>query len=232
METLLFDVTPSKPAKAQWCKEDRPDYKISTKGRKHLTDSELLACIINETNSLELSRSLLSQSENNLSQLAKMNYSDLRKLGLSHTKATSLMASFKLGVRREHAEMPDNVQIKCSKDVHDILSPMLIDLMHEEFWILFLSRNNKVLNKIKLSQGGISGTVTDVRIIMKKAIEFLASGIIVAHNHPSGNLNPSESDTKITQKIKEAGAMLDVPLLDHLIISEREYYSFADNGLL
>jgi DNA repair protein RadC len=124
------------------------------------------------------------------------------------------------------------VQIKCSKDVADIFHPILSDLLHEEFWILFLNRSNRVINKMKLSQGGISGTVTDVRLVMKKAIEFLASGIIVCHNHPSGNLNPSESDSKITEKIKEAGNLLDIQLLDHLIITDKDYYSFADNGMI
>jgi DNA repair protein RadC len=128
--------------------------------------------------------------------------------------------------------VPELPQIKCSKDVFDLFSPTLSDLPHEEFWILFLNRSNKVINRMKLSQGGISGTVTDVRMVMKKAVEYLASGIIVCHNHPSGNLNPSESDTRITQKIKEAGNIMDIQLLDHLIISEKDYYSFADNGLL
>ena len=124
------------------------------------------------------------------------------------------------------------LQIKCSKDVFDLIGPTLSDLPHEEFWILFLNRSNKVISRMKLSQGGISGTVTDVRIVMKKAIENLASGIIVCHNHPSGNLNPSESDSRITNKIKEAGLLLDIQLLDHLIIIDKEYYSFADNGLI
>jgi DNA repair protein RadC len=137
-----------------------------------------------------------------------------------------------LGRRRKLAEAEDVFQIRSSKDVADIFQPLLSDLLHEEFWILFLNRSNRVISRMKLSQGGISGTVTDVRIVMKKAIECLASGIIVCHNHPSGNLNPSESDSKITQKIKEAGNLMDIQLLDHLIISDKDYYSFADNGML
>ncbi|HRR94201.1 MAG TPA: JAB domain-containing protein, partial [Bacteroidales bacterium] len=147
-------------------------------------------------------------------------------------RAGSTQKALELGRRRKLAELPDTVQIKSSRDVFELINPMLADLKHEEFWILFLNRSNRVINRMKLSQGGISGTVTDVRIVMKKAIEFLASGIIVCHNHPSGNLNPSESDSKITQKIREAGNLMDIQLLDHLIISERDYYSFADNGLL
>jgi len=232
MQTTLFDIKPAKQPKVEWCKEDRPDYKIQNNGRKSLTDSELIACIIGEVNSLELSRSLLLSTENNISQLGKYSYSELRKLGLSHTKATTLLASFELGQRRQLHDLPNNGLIKCSRDIYELLSPLMIDLMHEEFWIVFMNRSNRVINKIRVSQGGISGTVTDVRVIMKKAIELLASGIICAHNHPSGNLAPSESDTRITQKIKEAGTLMDIQLLDHLIICEKDYYSFADNGLI
>jgi DNA repair protein RadC len=128
--------------------------------------------------------------------------------------------------------VPDANHLKCSKDAAEIFLPILSDLAHEEFWVLFLNRSNRVIDRMKLSQGGISGTVTDVRIVMKKAIECLASGLIVCHNHPSGNLNPSDSDSKITQKIKDAGNLMDIQLLDHIIISGRDYYSFADNGLM
>jgi DNA repair protein RadC len=170
---------------------------------------------------------------NNLNSLGKQTIADLTKInGIGNARAITIAAALELGRRRKLAEIPEFPQIKCSKDVFDLLSPILSDLPHEEFWILFLNRSNKVINRMKLSQGGISGTVTDVRIVMKKAIECLASGIIVCHNHPSGNLNPSESDTRITQKIKEAGSIMDIQLLDHLIISEKEYYSFADNGLI
>jgi DNA repair protein RadC len=170
---------------------------------------------------------------NNLNSLGKLTIADLTKLhGIGLARAVTIAAALELGRRRKLAGGPEIPQIKCSKDVFDLLSPVLSDLPHEEFWILFLNRSNKVTNRMKLSQGGISGTVTDVRMVMKKAIEYLASGIIVCHNHPSGNLNPSESDTRITQKIKEAGNIMDIQLLDHLIISEKDYYSFADNGLL
>jgi DNA repair protein RadC len=175
----------------------------------------------------------LSIVNNNLNSLGKLTIADLKKLhGIGTARAVTITAALELGRRRKIAEVPDILQIKCSKDVADIFQPILSDIIHEEFWILFLNRSNKVINRMKLSQGGISGTVTDVRIVMKKAIEYLASGIIVCHNHPSGNLNPSESDTKITQKIKDAGNLMDIQLLDHLIISDKDYYSFADNGVL
>jgi DNA repair protein RadC len=197
----------------------------------------LLAILISsgtkDKSALDLGRELLGKVNNNLNALGKLTIADLKKLnGIGDARAVTIAAALELGRRRKLAEIPDVVQIKCSKDVADIFQPLLSDLAHEEFWILFLNRSNKVIDRMKLSQGGISGTVTDVRLVMKKAIEYLASGIIVCHNHPSGNLNPSESDSKITSKIKEAGNLMDIQLLDHLIISDKEYYSFADNGLL
>jgi DNA repair protein RadC len=220
-----------------WALEDRPREKLYQKGTSSLSDAELLAILIGsgtkKRSAVDLGRELLLMVNNNLNSLGKLSISDLTKIhGIGNARAVTIAAALELGRRRKLAEMPDVPQIKCSKDVFDLLSPMLSDLAHEEFWILFLNRSNKVINRMKLSQGGISGTVTDVRLVMKKAIENLASGIIVCHNHPSGNLNPSESDTRITQKIKEAGNIMDIQLLDHLIISEKEYYSFADNGLL
>jgi DNA repair protein RadC len=220
-----------------WAVEDRPREKLYQKGTSSLSDAELLAILIGsgtrKRSAVDLGRELLSMVNNNLNSLGKQTIADLTKIkGIGNARAITIAAALELGRRRKLAETPEIPQIKCSKDVFDMLSPILSDLPHEEFWILFLNRSNKVMNRMKLSQGGISGTVTDVRMVMKRAIEYLASGIIVCHNHPSGNLNPSESDTRITQKIKEAGNIMDIQLLDHLIISEKEYYSFADNGLL
>ncbi|MFZ0280933.1 MAG: DNA repair protein RadC [Bacteroidales bacterium] len=220
-----------------WAVEDRPREKLIRKGISSLSDAELLAILISsgtrKKSAVDLGRELLGVVNNNLNSLGKLTVSDLRKIhGIGPAKAVTISAALELGRRRKLAEVPNSLQIKCSKDVADIFQPLLSDLIHEEFWILFLNRANRVIDKMKLSQGGVSGTVTDIRIVMKKAIEYLASGIIVCHNHPSGNLNPSESDTKITRKIKEAGNLMDIQLLDHLIISEKDYYSFADNGLL
>jgi DNA repair protein RadC len=220
-----------------WAVEDRPREKLYQKGTSSLSDAELLAILIGsgtkKRSAVDLGRELLSMVNNNLNSLGKLSISDLTKIhGIGNARAVTITAALELGRRRKLSEMPEVPQIKCSKDVFDLLSPILSDLAHEEFWILFLNRSNKVINRMKLSQGGISGTVTDVRLVMKKAVEYLASGIIVCHNHPSGNLNPSESDTRITQKIKEAGNIMDIQLLDHLIVTEKEYYSFADNGLL
>ncbi len=220
-----------------WAVEDRPREKLIRQGTSSLSDAELLAILISsgtrEKSAVDLGRELLNKVNNNLNSLGKLTIADLKKIhGIGTARAVTIAAALELGRRRKLAEPPEFLQIKCSKDIADIFQPLLSDLQHEEFWILFLNRSNKVIDRMRLSQGGISGTVTDVRIVMKKAIEYLASGIIVCHNHPSGNLNPSESDTKITKKIKEAGNLMDIQLLDHLIISEKDYYSFADNGLL
>jgi DNA repair protein RadC len=220
-----------------WAVEDRPREKFIQNGTASLSDAELLAILISsgtkDKSAVDLGRELLGMANNNLNNLGKLTIADLRKVhGIGPARAVTIAAALELGRRRKLSEVQYVPQIRSSKDVSDIFQPLLSDLLHEEFWILFLNRSNKVINRMKLSQGGISGTVTDVRLVMKKAIECLASGIIVCHNHPSGNLNPSESDNKITQKIKEAGNLMDIQLLDHLIISDKDYYSFADNGLL
>ena len=220
-----------------WAVEDRPREKLYQKGTSSLSDAELLAILIGSgtrnKSAVDLGREMLSLVSNNLNSLGKLGISDLTKInGIGQARAITIAAALELGRRRKLAELPENPQIKCSRDVFDLISPLLSDLPHEEFWILFLNRSNKVINRMRLSQGGISGTVTDVRMIMKKAVEYLSSGIIVCHNHPSGNLNPSESDSKITEKIKKAGTILDIQLLDHLIICDKDYYSFADNGLI
>lgn len=221
----------------EWAVEDRPREKLVRKGLSSLSDAELLAILINsgtkEKSAVELGRELLRLVNNNLNSLGKLTIADLTKLrGIGVARAVTIAAALELGRRRKLSETAETSQIKSSGDVAEIFLPLLSDLVHEEFWILFLNRSNRVISRMKLSQGGISGTVTDIRIIMKKAVEYLASGIIVCHNHPSGNLNPSEADSKITHKIKEAGNLMDIQLLDHLIISGTTYFSFADNGLL
>jgi DNA repair protein RadC len=220
-----------------WAVEDRPREKLIRTGTSALSDAELLGILISSgtknKSAIDLGRELLAGVNNNLNTLGKLTIADLTKIhGIGNARAVTIAAALELGRRRKLAEIPEVVQIKCSKDVADIFQPILSDLVHEEFWILFLNRSNRIINRMKLSQGGISGTVTDVRLAMKKAIEYLASGIIICHNHPSGNLNPSEADSRITQKIKDAGNLLDIQLLDHLIISDKDYYSFADNGLI
>lgn len=220
-----------------WAVEDRPREKLIRKGINSLSDAELLAILISsgtrKRSAVDVGRELLGNANNNLNTLGKLSVPDLLKIrGIGPARAVTIAAALELGRRRNLAMLPDADHIKSSKDVAEIFKPLLSDLLHEEFWVLFLNRSNRVIDRLKLSQGGISGTVTDVRIIMKKAVEHLASGLIVCHNHPSGNLNPSESDSKITNKIKDAGNLMDIQLLDHIIISGNDYYSFADNGLL
>jgi DNA repair protein RadC len=221
----------------EWAVEDRPREKLIIKGAASLSDAELLGILISsgtkEKSAVDLGRELLGSAGNNLNSLGKLSVNDLKKIhGIGSARAVTIIAALELGRRRKLAEAMNSQNINSSKDIAEIFQPLLGDLPHEEFWILFLNRSNKIISKMKLSQGGVSGTVTDIRIIMKKAIEHLASGIIVCHNHPSGNLNPSESDIQITNKIKESGKLLDIQLYDHLIISDKDYYSFADNGLL
>jgi DNA repair protein RadC len=193
------------------------------------SDIELLSFIISGKNSLSKSEYILRNIS--LDKLLETQAEELLKLYRLSPAQTQKIENFKSFRKRALIKKELN-QIRCSKDVKDLLMPYFIDLLHEEFFCLFLNRANKVIKIEQISKGGISGTVTDVRIILKNAILNTASGLIVAHNHPSGNLNPSESDTKITQKIKEAGNLMDIQLLDHLIIADEDYYSFADNGLL
>lgn len=211
---------------------NEPEVKLLKLGQSSLSDAENLSLIIGGKQSLDRASAVLKKINYDYGKLVRLSYKDLLNEGLSNCQALSIISSFELSRRKNIYLAEDIYIIKMSKDIFDLMNPILEDLVHEEFWVVFLNRTNRVIGKIKLSQGGINGTVTDVRIIMKKAIEYLASGIIVCHNHPSGNLNPSESDTKITQKIKNAGDIMDIQLLDHIIIGIKEYYSFADNGLL
>jgi DNA repair protein RadC len=220
-----------------WAVEDRPRERLWNKGPSSLSDAELLAILIGSgtknASAVDIARELLALAGNNLSDLGKLTIPDIRKLkGVGDAKAVTIVAALELGRRRKLAEANENPQVKSSADVFNIFQPIMEDLPHEEFWILFLNRANKVINRMKISQGGISGTVTDVRIVLKNAVECLASGIVICHNHPSGNNTPSEADIKITRKIKEAGELMDIQLLDHIIICGKDYYSFADSGMM
>ena len=220
-----------------WAEEDRPREKLVEKGRHVLTEAELIAILIgsgsrNET-AVELSKRILASVENNLNDLGKLNINDLISFkGIGEAKAISIMAAMELGRRRKDAGIAKKNKITASKDVFDIMHPLMVDLPHEEFWLLILNRANLVIKKEMISRGGVSGTVVDTKIIFKAAIENYASSIIISHNHPSGNLKPSEADIRITKTIKEAGKIMEIPLLDHLIITEEGFYSFADEGIL
>jgi DNA repair protein RadC len=211
---------------------DDPRQIMIFRGLYSLSDAENLSIVISGRDSLDKARNILAKVGSDYRSLAQMSYNDLVREGLSYGQATRIIACNEYAKRKQIHIADERDQIKMSKDVFDIMSPILSDLQYEEFWTLMLNRSNKVLCKHKLSQGGLSGTVTDVRILFKKALDVLASGMVLCHNHPSGNLQPSESDISITKKIKEAGILMDVQILDHIIINDKTYFSFADDGIL
>lgn len=221
----------------EWALEDRPREKMMMNGPRALSDAELVAILIGSGNveetAVELSRRILQSVENDLNDLGRKNGEFLTKFkGIGEAKAVNIMAALELGRRRRETGNPEKQGISGSNDVASIFIPLLGDLEHEEFWILLLNRNNKVLERFMSSKGGITGTVIDVRSIMKRAVEKTATSMILCHNHPSGNLNPSDADQQITRKLKEAGKIMDIQILDHLIVTQKSYYSFADNGIL
>ena len=213
------------------CKEDQIDYKIVNRGLMSVSDTELVSLLIGEK-SPDKSRNILQAATNNLNEFSRMTYSDLRKIGLTHLKAVAILASFELGRRKTRSEALTKTQVRSSADVFTLMATYLSDLQYEEFWVVYMNRANRIEKVEKISQGGVSGTVTDVRLIVKRGIELLASGMILCHNHPSGNTSPSDSDIRITQKIKEAGTLFDMQVLDHIIVAGKDYYSFADSGVL
>jgi DNA repair protein RadC len=220
-----------------WAVEDRPREKLISRGLSALTDGELIAILISSGNSresaVELSRRIMDSVHHNLNELGKLNCDELKMFrGIGQAKAITLIAAMELGRRRNQSEALDNGQIKGSRDAADYLRPEIGDLAYEEFWVLFLNRQNKVIDKRKLSQGGMTGTVIDVRMVLKLALEKHAISMIICHNHPSGNLDPSEADKKITRQMKEAAALMEIPVIDHLIVTQAGYFSFADEGML
>jgi DNA repair protein RadC len=220
-----------------WAEEDRPREKLLSKGRHVLTDAELIAILIGsgsrKETAVELGKRILAEFGNNLNALAKLSVSDLMKFkGIGEAKAISIVAAMELGRRRKETETAKREKITSSKDIFDVFRPQFLDLPHEEFHVLLLNRSNLIIRKEFVSRGGVSGTVVDPKIIFKIAVEHLASSIILCHNHPSGNLKPSDADISLTKKIKEAGILLEIPILDHLIISDTGYFSFADEGMM
>lgn len=218
--------------------EDRPREKMMLKGKEALSNAELLAILIgsgNATeNAVELCRRILKElANNNLEELTNKTIEELIQFkGIGEAKAISIMAALELGKRRQAAPIQEKPQIKSSYDAFILLQPYMADLPHEEFWILYLNNANRVLSHEKISSGGINAVITDLRLIFKKIIDKRATGIVVAHNHPSGSLQPSNADIQITQKLKEAAKIFDITLFDHLIITNKHYYSFADEGII
>lgn len=220
----------------QWAEDDKPREKLMLKGKQVLSDAELLAILIgsgsrNES-AVDLSKRILS-SVSNLKALGRLTLKQLTEFkGIGEAKGITILAAMELGRRRGSEEEVELKKITSSKSAFDIMHPIIGDLMHEEFWVLYLNNSNKVIYKSQLSKGGITGTVVDIRIVFKTAFEQNATSIILCHNHPSGTLVASDADKQITKKLKEAGKMLEINILDHLIITSSSYMSFADEGIL
>ena len=220
-----------------WSDDDKPREKLVHKGRSVLSNAELIAILIgsgtkNET-AVALSKRILASTNNNLNELGKVSIKQLMKFkGIGEAKAVSIAAALEIGRRRQNEKAMVKAQILGSQEVFDLLQPLLADLPHEEFWIVYLNNSNKVIQKAQLSKGGITGTLVDVRLVIKQALELGAVSLILAHNHPSGALKPSEADKKITIKLKKASEAMDMRVLDHVIITQNKYYSFADNNLI
>lgn len=229
--------TPKPLGIKSWAAEDRPREKLLQKGHTALSNAELIALLIGtgtgSLSAVDVSKLVLQSVKNNLHDLAKLTVKDLMKnKGIGEAKAITIVAAMELGRRRKELELEEKPKISGSNDAFQLVKGDIIDLPHEEFWVLLLNRANRVIRKKRISEGGVSGTVADPKIIFKLALEDLASGIIVVHNHPSGNLTPSQTDINLTKKLSEAGKVLEIQLLDHLIIAGQKYYSFADEGVL
>ena len=221
----------------QWAEDDRPREKFLLKGRASLSDSELLAILIgsgsrNES-AVQLCQRILASTNNNLNLLGKLTVQQLIQFkGIGEAKAISIAAALELGRRRRSEDALEKKKIISSVSAFELMQPIIGELQHEEFWIIYLNNSNKVIQKNQLSKGGITGTLVDVRLVLKNALEVGATGIILAHNHPSGTLTPSEADKQLTNKLKVASESLDIKVLDHVIVTEKAYFSFADENLL
>ena len=220
-----------------WAEEDRPREKMLLKGHEVLSDAELIAIIIGsgsrKESAVSLSKRILSSVNNNLYEVGKLTLNDLMKFnGIGEAKAISIAAALEIGRRRGNTEPKEKLQILQSRDAYDVMKSHMVDLSHEEMWILLLNRASRVLKKVKMSSGGIAGTVVDLKMILKIALDHQAHSIILVHNHPSGTLKPSEEDIHITNRIQKATKVMDILLADHIIITDRGFYSFADSNML
>ncbi len=220
-----------------WAEDDRPREKLLLKGRHSLSDSELLAIIMgsgskNES-AVDLAKKILASVENNWNNLSTLSVKDLCKFkGIGEAKAISIITALEIGRRRAAQGLIEKPKISSSHDAFVLLQSIMGDSKVEEFWVLYLNQGNFIVRKEQISKGGINQTSVDIRVILKIALEEMATGLILGHNHPSGNLKPSEADKQITMKIKEAGKTMDIEVLDHLIVTQKSYFSFADEGIL
>lgn len=220
-----------------WAEDDKPREKLILKGKTALSDAELIAILIgsgsrNES-AVELSKRILKSVDNNLNALGKLSIKQLMTFkGIGEAKAVTIAAAAELGRRRREEDTVDLKKVTSSKAVYEIMQPLIGELPHEEFWVLYLNNSNKVIYKSQLSKGGITGTIVDVRLAFKLALEHNATGMILVHNHPSGALQASEPDRQITKQMQQAGQSLSINILDHVIVTEKAYLSFADEGFL
>lgn len=221
----------------QWAEEDRPREKMMSKGAGVLSDAELLAILIGSGNTdesaVELMRRILSTCHNDLNELAHWEVYDYSRFkGFGPAKSITIMAALELGKRRKLQEVKERTSIRSSKDIYELLHPLMCDLAQEEFWVLLMNQASKVIDKVRISTGGIAGTYVDVRTILREALLQRATQIAVIHNHPSGNQHPSQEDKVLTQHILNAAQTMNISLIDHVIICDGKYYSFADEGLV
>jgi DNA repair protein RadC len=220
-----------------WSQGDQPREKLRDKGNAVLSDVELVAILIGSGNrdesAIDLCKRILASVDNNLNELGKLSINQLMTFkGIGEAKAITITAALELGRRRRAEEALQKGKIGSSNSVFELMQPILGDLPHEEFWILYLNNSNKIIQKSQLSKGGITGTMVDIRLVLKNALEIGATGLILVHNHPSGTLRPSQADKNLTQKLKGASQTLDIKVLDHLIVTEKAYFSFADKNIL
>ncbi|MDQ2720131.1 MAG: DNA repair protein RadC [Bacteroidota bacterium] len=233
MESVNKSSTPIK----NWAIDDRPREKLLTKGRESLSDSELVAILINtgsrKSSAVDLAKAVLEKGKNNLDELGKLSVKDMLTIpGIGEAKAITIIAALELGRRRQSSPLLDKSRVRSSKELADFLKASLKDYSHEVFAVVFLNRANKVNHFEVLSSGGLTHTIVDPRIIFKRALEVKATSIVLCHNHPSGNLRPSKQDEELTEKLKNAGKLIDIQVVDHLIVSDEGHYSFADEGMM
>ncbi|WP_420581753.1 RadC family protein [Reichenbachiella sp.] len=221
----------------QWAEEDRPREKLIIKGKASLSEAELIAILIGsgtpKISAVDLAKTILAATGNDLNALAKLSLADLKKFnGIGEAKAITIISALELGRRRKETEFVKKPKVTSSSVAYLYLKPYLMDLDHEQFWVLYLNRANQIIKPELISAGGVSGTVVDAKLVFKKALDVLASNVILAHNHPSGNLQPSTQDVQLTKKMKSAGQTLDIPVLDHIIFTDDGYFSFADESMM
>ena len=220
-----------------WSQDDRPREKLRDKGARSLSNAELLAIIIGsgtvQETAVDLSKRILASVDHDLQSVAKLSITQLMMFnGIGEAKAIKIAAAMEISCRRRESDLKKLDKINTSRSVFEIMNPLLGNLSHEEFWVLFLNNSNKILSKTQLSKGGMTSTIVDVRIAMKQALEYSATAIIMVHNHPSGSLRPSKSDIRLTEKFISAAESLDIKVLDHIIVTEKDYFSFADESLI